>query len=129
MKHEMRVMQVQGHGSIVNVSSTYGHKGAPGASIYTASKHAVEGLTKAAALEGATFNVRVNAVAPGPIETGMLNRFTGSSERKAGLVASVPLKRAGTPEEIAQAVLFLTSAKASFITGHILAVDSSKSAT
>jgi NAD(P)-dependent dehydrogenase (short-subunit alcohol dehydrogenase family) len=67
MKHEMRVMQEQGHGSIVNVSSTYGHKGAPGASIYTASKHAVEGLTKAAAIEGAAFNVRVNAVAPGPV--------------------------------------------------------------
>jgi NAD(P)-dependent dehydrogenase (short-subunit alcohol dehydrogenase family) len=128
MKHEMRVMQEQGHGSIVNVSSTYGHKGAPGASIYTASKHAVEGLTKAAALEGAAFNVRVNAVAPGPVETGMLNRFTGSSERKAGLVATVPLRRTGTPEEIAHAVLFLVSAKASFITGHMLAVDGGKSA-
>jgi NAD(P)-dependent dehydrogenase (short-subunit alcohol dehydrogenase family) len=128
MKHEMRVMQEQGHGSIVNVSSTYGHKGAPGASIYTASKHAVEGLTKAAAIEGAAFNVRVNAIAPGPVETGMLNRFTGSSERKAGLVATVPLQRAGTPEEIAHAVLFLISAKASFITGHVLAVDGGKSA-
>ena len=72
-----------------------GHKGAPGASIYTASKHAVEGLTKAAALEGAAFGVRVNAVAPGPVETEMLNRFTGSADRKAGLVAGVPLKRAG----------------------------------
>jgi NAD(P)-dependent dehydrogenase (short-subunit alcohol dehydrogenase family) len=128
MKHEMRVMQEQGHGSIVNVSSTYGHKGAPGASIYTASKHAVEGLTKAAAIEGAAFNVRVNAIAPGPVETGMLNRFAGSSERKAGLVATVPLQRAGTPEEIAHAVLFLISAKASFITGHVLAVDGGKSA-
>jgi NAD(P)-dependent dehydrogenase (short-subunit alcohol dehydrogenase family) len=128
MKHEMRVMQEQGHGSIVNVSSTYGHKGAPGASIYTASKHAVEGLTKAAAIEGAAFNVRVNAVAPGPVETGMLNRFTGSSERKAGLIATVPLQRIGTPEEIAHAVLFLASAKASFITGHMLAVDGGKSA-
>jgi NAD(P)-dependent dehydrogenase (short-subunit alcohol dehydrogenase family) len=128
MKHEMRVMQEQGHGSIVNVSSTYGHKGAAGASIYTASKHAVEGLTKSAALEGAAFNVRVNAVAPGPVETGMLNRFTGSSERKAGLVATVPLQRTGTPEEIAHAVLFLASGKASFITGHMLAVDGGKSA-
>jgi NAD(P)-dependent dehydrogenase (short-subunit alcohol dehydrogenase family) len=130
MKHEMRVMQEQeqGHGSIVNVSSTYGHKGAAGASIYTASKHAVEGLTKSAAIEGAAFNIRVNAVAPGPVETGMLNRFTGSSERKAGLVASVPLQRTGTPEGIAHAVLFLASAKASFITGHVLAVDGGKSA-
>jgi NAD(P)-dependent dehydrogenase (short-subunit alcohol dehydrogenase family) len=128
MKHEMRVMQEQGHGSIVNVSSTYGHKGAAGASIYTASKHAVEGLTKSAAIEGAAFNVRVNAVAPGPVETEMLNRFTGSSERKAALVAGVPLRRTGTPEEIAYAVLFLASTKASFITGHMLAVDGGKSA-
>src|ERR1700733_15373852 len=85
MKHELRVMQAQGNGSIINLSSTMGHRGAPGASMYTASKHAVEGLTKAAALEGAAFGVRVNAVAPGPVETGMLNRFTGTAERKAAL--------------------------------------------
>src|SRR5712671_1636835 len=97
MKHEMRVMQAQGSGSIVNLSSTMGHRGAPGASLYTASKHAVEGLTKSAALEGAASGIRVNAVAPGPVETGMLNRFTGTAERKAGLVAGVPLKRVGTP--------------------------------
>ena len=129
MKHELRVMQGQGHGSIINLSSTMGHKGAAGASIYTASKHAVEGLTKAAALEGAAFNVRVNAVAPGPVETQMLNRFTGTAERKAGLVAGVPLQRAGTPEEIAQAVVFLGSGEASFITGQVLSVDGGKSAT
>src|SRR5580704_9935508 len=73
LKHELRVMQAQGHGSIINLSSTMGHKGAPGASMYVASKHAVEGLTKAAALEGAAFGVRVNAVAPGPVETEILN--------------------------------------------------------
>ena len=95
MKHELRVMQAQGAGSIVNLSSTMGHRGAPGASIYTASKHAVEGLTKSAALEAAAFGVRVNAVAPGPIETAMLDRFTGNADRKAGLVAGVPLKRVG----------------------------------
>ena len=106
-----------------------GHKGAPGASIYTASKHAVEGLTKSAALEGAAFGVRVNAVAPGPVETGMLNRFTGSEARKAGLIAGVPMQRAGRPEEIAQAIVFLASDKASFITGQILSVDGGKSAT
>jgi NAD(P)-dependent dehydrogenase (short-subunit alcohol dehydrogenase family) len=77
MKHELRVMLAQGHGSIINVSSTYGREGAPGASVYVASKHAVEGLTKAAALEAAGSGVRVNVIAPGPIETGMLNRFTG----------------------------------------------------
>ncbi len=103
MKHEMRVMQAQKSGSIINVSSTMGHKGAPGASIYTASKHAVEGLTKqAAALEGAPLGIRVNAVAPGPVDTGMLTRFTGTPERKAGLVAGVPMQRMGTPDEIAQ---------------------------
>jgi NAD(P)-dependent dehydrogenase (short-subunit alcohol dehydrogenase family) len=128
MKHEMRVMQGQGHGSIINLSSTMGHKGAPGASIYTASKHAVEGLTKAAALEGANFGVRVNAVAPGPVETEMLNRFTGDSARKAGLVAGVPLKRAGAPDEIARAILFLASEQASFVTGQIVSVDGGKSA-
>jgi NAD(P)-dependent dehydrogenase (short-subunit alcohol dehydrogenase family) len=128
MKHAMRVMRPHGQGSIVNVSSTMGHKGAPGASIYTASKHAVEGLTKSAALEGASFGVRVNAVAPGPVETGMLNRFTGSEARKAGLIAGVPMQRAGRPEEIAQAIVFLTSDKASFITGQILSVDGGKSA-
>ncbi len=85
MKHELRVMQAQGHGSIVNISSTYGHEGAAGASVYAASKHAVEGMTKSAALEAARFGVRVNAVAPGPTETGMLNRFTGTAERKAAL--------------------------------------------
>ena len=129
MKHELRVMQGQGHGSIINVSSTMGHKGAAGASLYTASKHAVEGLTKAAALEGAAFGVRVNAVAPGPVETGMLNRFTGTAERKAGLVAGVPMQRAGTPEEIAQTIVFLGSDKAGFITGHILSADGGKSAS
>jgi NAD(P)-dependent dehydrogenase (short-subunit alcohol dehydrogenase family) len=128
MKHEMRVMQGQGHGSIINLSSTMGHKGAPGASIYTASKHAVEGLTKAAALEGANFGVRVNAVAPGPVETEMLNRFPGECARKAGLVAGVPLKRAGAPAEIARAILFLASEQASFVTGQIVSVDGGKSA-
>jgi NAD(P)-dependent dehydrogenase (short-subunit alcohol dehydrogenase family) len=128
MKHELRVMQPQGHGSIINLSSTMGHKAAPGASLYIASKHAVEGLTKAAALEGAAVGVRVNAVAPGPVETEMLNRFTGSTERKAGLIAGVPLKRSGTPEEIAQAIVFVASDKASFVTGQIISVDGGKSA-
>jgi NAD(P)-dependent dehydrogenase (short-subunit alcohol dehydrogenase family) len=114
VKHELRVMQAQGSGSIVNLSSTMGHRGAPGASLYTAGKHAVEGL---------------NAVAPGPIETAMLDRFTGSSDRKAGLVAGVPLKRAGRPEEIADAIVFAASAKASFITGQVIAVNGGKTAS
>src|SRR5712691_7624941 len=128
MKHELRVMQAQRSGSIVNISSTYGHEGGAGASLYAASKHAVEGLTKSAALEAAESGVRVNAVAPGPIETGMLNRFTGNAERKAGLVSSVPLGRVGKPDEIANALVFLASDKAAFITGHVLSVDGGKSA-
>jgi NAD(P)-dependent dehydrogenase (short-subunit alcohol dehydrogenase family) len=128
MKHEMRVMLTQRHGSIINLSSTMGHKGAAGASIYTASKHAVEGLTKAAALEGAAAGVRVNAVAPGPIDTDMLSRFTGNADRKAGLITGVPLGRAGAPEEIARAIVFLASDHASFVTGQIVSVDGGKSA-
>jgi NAD(P)-dependent dehydrogenase (short-subunit alcohol dehydrogenase family) len=129
MKHELRVMQAQGSGSIVNLSSTMGQRGAPGASLYTASKHAVEGLTKSAALEAAAFGVRVNAVAPGPIETAMLDRFTGNTDRKAGLVAGVPLKRAGRPEEIADTIVFVASSKASFITGQIINVNGGKTAS
>jgi len=128
MKHEMRVMLAQRSGSIVNVSSTYGRTGAAGASIYSASKHAVEGLTKSAALEAAASGVRVNMVSPGPIDTGMLNRFTGTAERKAGLAATVPLNRVGRPEEVAQTILYLASDKASFITGASYLVDGGKTA-
>lgn len=128
MKHELRAMSAQGSGSIVNVSSTMGVRGAAGLSIYVASKHAVEGLTKSAALEAASFGVRVNAVAPGPIETEMLNRLTGSQERKAAMLASVPLKRAGTPEEIADAIVFVASPKSSFMTGEVLRVNGGRTA-
>ena len=128
MKHELRVMLPQKSGSIVNISSTYGHIGASGASVYSASKHAVEGLTKSAALEAAAAGVRVNIVAPGPIETEMLNRFTKTSERKAAVVLNVPLKRIGTPEEVAQAIVFVSSGKASFITGASYRVDGGKTA-
>ena len=128
MKHELRVMQAQRRGSIINISSTYGHKGAAGASLYVASKHAVEGLTKSAALEAAAFGVRVNAAAPGPTETAMLDRFTRTSERKAALASGVPLGRVGEPAEIARAIVFMASESASFVTGQILTVDGGKTA-
>ena len=128
MKHELRVMQAQGHGSIVNISSVYGHAGAAGASVYVGSKHAVEGFTKSAALEAVGSGVRVNAVAPGPIDTGMLDRFTGTAENKAALVGTVPMARAGRPEEVAQAIIFLASDAASYLTGQIVSVDGGKSA-
>jgi NAD(P)-dependent dehydrogenase (short-subunit alcohol dehydrogenase family) len=82
MKHELRVVLPQGSGSIVNVSSAYGSVGAAGASVYAASKHAVEGLTKSAALEVAGSGVRVNVVAPGTTDTGMLTRFTSTDQTK-----------------------------------------------
>jgi NAD(P)-dependent dehydrogenase (short-subunit alcohol dehydrogenase family) len=123
MKHEVRVMQGQRSGSIINISSTYGHEGAAGASIYVGSKHAVEGITKAVALEMAKSGIRVNGVAPGPTDTGMLTRFTGTPENKAALVTGVPMGRLGLSGELANAIVFIASDEASYITGHVLNVD------
>jgi NAD(P)-dependent dehydrogenase (short-subunit alcohol dehydrogenase family) len=123
MKHELRVMLPQDSGSIVNVSSAYGSVGAPGASVYVASKHAVEGLTKSAALEVAGTGVRVNVVAPGTTDTGMLTRFTNTDENKAALVSTVPVKRLATPEEIAHVIVFVASPSASYMTGASIPVD------
>jgi NAD(P)-dependent dehydrogenase (short-subunit alcohol dehydrogenase family) len=128
LKHEIRVMAAQGGESIVNVSSTMGIRGAARNALYVASKHAVEGLTKSAALETAASNIRVNAVAPGPIQTEMLDRITGSESGKAAMLATVPLKRAGTPEEIADAIIFVASEKASFMTGEVLRVNGGRTA-
>jgi NAD(P)-dependent dehydrogenase (short-subunit alcohol dehydrogenase family) len=128
MKHEVRVMQAQGRGSIINISSTYGHEGAAGASVYVGSKHAVEGITKSVALETVKSGIRVNSVAPGPIDTGMLSRFTGTPENKAALVTTVPMDRLGRSEEVANAIVFIASDEASFITGHVLNVDGGKTA-
>ena len=123
MKHELRAMLPQASGSIVNISSTYGSVGAAGASVYVASKHAVEGLTKSAALEVAGTGVRVNVVAPGTTDTGMLTRFTNTDENKAALVSTVPVKRLATPEEIAHVIVFVASANASYMTGASIPVD------
>jgi NAD(P)-dependent dehydrogenase (short-subunit alcohol dehydrogenase family) len=123
MKHELRVMLPQRSGSIVNVSSAYGSVGAAGASVYVASKHAVEGMTKSAALEVAGTGVRVNVVAPGTTDTGMLTRFTNTDKNKAALISSVPVKRLATPDEIAHVIAFVSSSNASYMTGASIPVD------
>src|SRR6266436_4621682 len=128
LKHELRVMQPQASGSIINISSTMGERGAANLALYTASKHAVEGLTKSAALEAAPLGIRVNAVAPGPTETAMLDRLTGTPDKKAAFYAAIPLKRGAKPEEIADAVVFLASDKASFVTGQIIRINGGKTA-
>ena len=124
MKYEIRAMLQQGKGSIVNISSAYGKVGGPTAAVYVGSKHAVEGITKSAALELATTGVRVNIVGPGPVETRMSNHFAQTEENKTNfLEAQIPNKRIGTPEEIANAIVFISSDKASYIIGASLAVD------
>src|ERR1700720_3914147 len=122
MKHEVRAMRPQGSGSIINISSTYGHRGVAFASIYAGAKHAIEGITKSVALELAESGIRVNAVAPGPTDTGMLTRFTGTAENKAALVAQVPLRRLGLAEEVADSIVFIASDGAKWITGEGLNV-------
>ena len=129
MKYALRAMAAQGSGSVINVSSTMGERGAANMALYAGSKHAVEGITKSAAIEAASFGVRVNAVAPGPTETAMLDRLTGGAEKKAAFSAAVPLKRLGTPEEVADAITFLASDKAGFITGQVLRVNGGKTAS
>lgn len=124
LKYELPVMLAQGSGSVINLSSIAGLIGMAGASVYVASKHAVEGLTKSAALEVAASGVRVNAVAPGPVQTEMLERFTGgNADAKAGLFAMMPAKRGASPEEIAETIVFLASDKARYITGQSVALD------
>jgi NAD(P)-dependent dehydrogenase (short-subunit alcohol dehydrogenase family) len=124
MKHELRVMQAQRSGSIVNVSSIYGQKGFPGASLYVASKHAIIGLTRSAALEAAAYGVRVNAVGPGPVQTAMFDRVAGGdAQAKAAYLATVPQQRAGQPEEIAAAIAYVSSPQAGYLTGQTIYLD------
>lgn len=124
MKYEIPEMLKRGGGAIVNMSSVAGVVGFPGLGIYIASKHAVVGLTKAAAVEYSKSGVRVNAVNPAAIETDMLGHVVGdNAEARAQMAAAHPIGRTGRPEEIADAVIWLCSDKASFVTGHALLVD------
>ena len=124
LKHQFRVMEAQGKGSIVNVSSIFGHVGmGVGISVYSGSKHAVEGITKSVALEGAAKGIRVNAIAPGPIDTAMFERVTGTDERRDFFIGMIPQKRMGTPEETANLIVFLASDKSPFVTGEIVTID------
>jgi NAD(P)-dependent dehydrogenase (short-subunit alcohol dehydrogenase family) len=129
MKHELRVMVRQKRGVVVNLSSTMGSRGNANNPLYAASKHAIEGLTKCAALEAGRFNVRVNAVAPGPIDTGMLERIAGDADRIAAVAAAIPAGRIGTPDEVADAIVFLASDRSRYISGQVLAVNGGKTAT
>jgi NAD(P)-dependent dehydrogenase (short-subunit alcohol dehydrogenase family) len=129
MKYEIPQMLKNGGGAIVNMSSVLGLIGFPGTALYVASKHAVLGLTKSAALEYAKSGIRINAVSPGAIETDMVDRFVGKvgvgkeGELRQQVAAMHPIGRMGKPEEIASAVLYLCSDGASFVTGQTLALD------
>src|SRR3954466_5470543 len=124
MKHEIPLILKQGGGAIVNTSSGAGVIGIKGNPAYTAAKHGVIGLTRSAALDYASKNLRINAVCPGYIDTPMMQRFTGgTSEGRAKVIAEEPVGRMGKPEEIAATVLWLCSELAGFVIGHALVVD------
>ncbi|RYE89597.1 MAG: SDR family oxidoreductase [Myxococcales bacterium] len=124
MKHEIPLMLAHGGGAIVNTSSGAGVIGIRNNAAYTAAKHGVIGLTRAAALEYAARNVRINAVCPGYIDTPMIERFAGrSAEARAKVIAEEPIGRMGTPEEIAATVVWMCSDAAGFMVGHALVVD------
>lgn len=124
LKYEIAQMLKQGSGAIVNTSSGYGEAGGANLSLYSASKHGIIGLTKSLALEYATKSIRINAIAPGPIDTGMPDRGTSSKEALENYISTfVPMNRMGTAREVAEAVVWLCSDAASFVTGTTLAVD------
>jgi NAD(P)-dependent dehydrogenase (short-subunit alcohol dehydrogenase family) len=122
IKHQLPEI-VKTKGVIVNTASIAGDVGFSGAAAYTASKHAVVGLTKSFALEFASTGVRINSIAPGFIDTGMFNEIGGNDNLKDELANQIPLKRWGKTQEIANSVIYLCSSKSSFVTGHVLIVD------
>jgi NAD(P)-dependent dehydrogenase (short-subunit alcohol dehydrogenase family) len=123
MKYQIPHFLAHGGGAIVNTASSAGVQAIANIALYTASKHGVVGLTKATALEVARSNIRVNAVAPGPVNTGLLHRMVAGNIDVSVIAQSVPLGRVSEPEEIANAILWLCSDAASFITGHVLVAD------
>jgi NAD(P)-dependent dehydrogenase (short-subunit alcohol dehydrogenase family) len=124
MKYQIPLILKQGGGAIVNTSSGAGVIGIKGSPAYTAAKHGVIGLTRAAALDYAAKNVRINAICPGYVDTPMMGRFTGgTAEGRAKVIAEEPIGRMGTPEEIAAAVIWLCSGPAGFVIGHALVID------
>lgn len=136
LKYVLRVMQEQKSGSVVNTSSNGGWLGAPGMSVYAASKHAIVGLTKSAALEMAPYGVRVNGVAPGATNTDMMRRIEKNAvgeehaeEAQKAFAAAVPMGRYATPDEIADLMVFLGSDKSAFIDGTIVRIDGGMSST
>jgi NAD(P)-dependent dehydrogenase (short-subunit alcohol dehydrogenase family) len=123
MKYQIPHMLSKGGGAIVNTASSAGVTGIPNVALYTASKHGVVGLTKAAALELAASKIRVNAVAPGPVDTGLLHRMIAGKIDVSVIAGQVPMQRVSAPEETARAIVWLCSDEASFVTGHTLVVD------
>ena len=124
MKYEIPLMLKQGAGAIVNTASGAGIRGFKGGAAYVAAKHGVIGLTKAAALDYAQLNIRINAVCPGIIDTAMMNRYSGGTdEGRRAVIAQEPVGRMGQPEEIAETVMWSCSDAASFVLGHGLVVD------
>jgi NAD(P)-dependent dehydrogenase (short-subunit alcohol dehydrogenase family) len=124
MKHELRAMQPQGSGVIINVASVLGDRGFPDLALYVASKHAVIGLTRSAALEAAAFGVRVNAIGPAYVDTGMFDRVVGSdADNRSTAISLIPQGRIGRPDEVAEAIVYMSSPQATYLTGHTLYLD------